>query len=188
MYQIKSGLKDWGRKMELLSMRNDCKFEKCFPFYFMLNFATLHKSLGPCHFLLRFVISYSTDNLSERPGLGGGGQIEWTWPWYLSITAIIVFLGGWGSGVAEVKVTYWVQSSTNSWPYHHPYPCKQLKVALGKHRFIDFTEQKSLRKFKPYVFFNFNEIKPRNLFVDLLKLLKINFLCLFELIMVDINL
>lgn len=60
--------------MELLSMRNDCKFEKCFPFYFMLNFATLHKSLGPCHFLLRFVISYSTDNLSERPGLGGGSN------------------------------------------------------------------------------------------------------------------
>lgn len=147
---------------------------------------TLHKSLGPCHFLLRFVISYSTDNLSESQGWGG--QIEWTWPWYLSITAFIVFLGGWGSGVAEVKVTYWVQSSTNSWPYHHPYPCKQLKVALGKHRFIDFTEQKSLIKFKPYVFFNFNEIKPRNLFVDLLKLLKINFLCLFELIMVDINL
>lgn len=142
---------------------------------------------APAIFLLRFVISCSTDNLSERPGLGGG-QIEWTWPWYLSITVIIVFLGGWGSGVVDVMVTYWVQSSTNSWPYHHPYPCKQLKVALGKHRFIDFTEQKSLRKFKPYVFFNFNEIKPRNLFVDLLKLLKINFLCLFELIMVDINL
>lgn len=61
--------------MELLSMRNDCKFEKCFPFYFMLNFATLHKSLGPCHFLLRFVISYSTDNLSERPGLGGSNRV-----------------------------------------------------------------------------------------------------------------
>lgn len=62
--------------MELLSMRNDCKFEKCFPFYFMLNFATLHKSLGPCHFLLRFVISYSTDNLSERPGLGGSNRVD----------------------------------------------------------------------------------------------------------------
>lgn len=62
--------------MELLSMRNDCKFEKCFPFYFMLNFATLHKSLGPCHFLLRFVISYSTDNLSERPGLGVSNRVD----------------------------------------------------------------------------------------------------------------
>lgn len=62
--------------MELLSMRNDCKFEKCFLFYFMLNFVILYKFLGFCYFLLRFVISYSIDNLLERLGLGGLNRVD----------------------------------------------------------------------------------------------------------------